>query len=119
MKILIVEDNLSACERYRLALEATHEMLIANVVGDARMFLHTDPDIDIVVLDGLVPMFRNGHPEKTLDLACELEWRYPQILVVAASSDEQINKELVDCGAHYAISNKSVTEIETLLTTLT
>jgi DNA-binding response OmpR family regulator len=118
MKILIVEDSLSVCQSYRSALEPTHVILTATVVYDAQVFLDTNPDIDLVVLDGLVPMFRNGHPEKTLGLACRLEWRYPQIIVVAASSDEQINKELVDCGAHYAISNKSVAELQALLITL-
>src|SRR3989338_2403994 len=96
MKILIVEDNLNACERYRSALEATHEVLIATSIYDARVLLKALPDFDLIVLDGLVPLHKKKRSGKTFDMACELWWRYPHIVVVAASSDEEINEELVD-----------------------
>jgi hypothetical protein len=96
-------------------LGATNEVLIATSMRDGRVFLKDNPDINLVVLDGIVPMYTNERPEKTLDIAHELEWRYPQIIVVAASSDENINKELLDCGAHYAIPDKSIAALQEIL----
>ncbi len=80
MKILIVEDNIQICELYQLFLKEMNGVITATSIRDARLFLKSNPDIDLVVLDGLVPLFRNEMPTKTLGLASEILETHPNIV---------------------------------------
>ena len=76
-------------------------------IHDAQIFLQNHGDITIIILDGMVPQHPlEGMPCGTLLFAKFVVLQYPKITLIAASSDDLLNEELLVAGCIYSVRNK-------------
>ena len=119
MKILVIEDDGRYLERYQSAFQGISEVFTAVSMRDARILLKSHPDIKVVILDGLVPLFTGETGlQKTTGLVREIALRCPGAAVIAASSDDSINAELLGSEATYSIHNKDESALLQIITKL-
>ncbi len=117
-RVLVVEDDPSAQEAARLALEPYAEVIIAGSVSAALRELKVRSDFSYVILDGFVPRFDNEPlraGDTTMSLARHIVKRF-NIPAYSASSDETLNDELASLGCIRCNKKTALVEVKKALT---
>ncbi len=103
--VLVVEDEPVAQEVAKALLSPHAEVLVAMCLRDALLYIEDRKDINIVILDWYVPMFRNEPArggDTTAFLIFPIIESLPEAKMYSASSDDEANRGLEEMGCIYA-----------------
>jgi len=96
MKILLVEDSALCRKALTMDLPPDIEVIVAVNVVEAQKALSENKDIHIAIVDGTLIETGDG-----VVLAKEILKEFPEIIVVANSTDADLNKEFKSLGCVY------------------
>jgi CheY-like chemotaxis protein len=119
-RILVVEDNASAQEIARIALEPHAVVIISASISAALKELRANPVFCLAILDGRVPCYDNEplqSGDTTLSLAHLIVEIY-KIPAYSASIDDHLNKELAKIGCIHTNKVTAVKEAKKVLVAL-
>lgn len=100
-KVLLIEDDMFFQELASAILEKYCVLIIARTLLEGYTLLEAHEDIDILILDGRVPLSeRDRSMVTTVELAEHaMRTRAGHIMLYAASGDDDLNRALVQLGA--------------------
>jgi response regulator of citrate/malate metabolism len=104
-KLLILEDYPSFIEAMRRVFERTcfkDGLLIAETIEEARHIVTANPDLAFITIDGRVPERVGERPIYSLDFVRWLRKSNYRGCAIAVSSDDELNKRLVEAGCDFA-----------------
>ncbi len=106
-KILVVEDDLSCQKLWPDFLVGYVEMIFARTIAEAENLFALHPDIAAITLDGSVPQNDNDVVKDgkltTTPLARYFRTMGFRGLIIAASSNDESNSELMKAGCNAAV----------------
>jgi DNA-binding NtrC family response regulator len=103
-KVLIVEDDENLIEVYLICLESL-QVIVARTVREAEEAF-TQHEFAAVVVDGHV----KGDEPITVRLVRQMRFARPGLKIIANSSDDQLQKQLLAAGCSESCSKTAVLE---------
>jgi DNA-binding response OmpR family regulator len=94
MTVLVIEDDANMVDLYRTVLSANgFHVLHATSLLEAEAIIEGGEDFDAVIVDG------NIVGGNTTRLVAEIRFRYSNVVVIAATNDDDLKNALMRAGA--------------------
>lgn len=110
--VVFLEDNENDRFLYRRMSQGAgiSDVCVSDIAAARRVVTESaGGSIAVVVLDGNVPQDdKQPFLVETVSFAKELHEKFPELMLIAASGDEGLNKKLMDAGCQLALGKKAL-----------